>query len=572
MNAGLPTRTDYQRETIEMRSINIRTAALALSIALGSLSAAHAAVLEGHVRGPGGPLAGAMITATSADSLYAETVYTDAKGAFRLTTDQTGVVTLRARKPYFADGSQAVDLGASRSAPLDLLLAPLSSPQAISDSLSASAHFARIQFGDPKAKQWFQVECLTCHQVGNAYTRMPKSRERWTQVLTRMLGFYNVTDPKWIDHYVDVLSKTFDGTPYDTKQQHPFDPMTAKARFIEWKLPQGFIAHDVEYLPADGKFYTVDQGNDQIYITEPRSRVTEVFKIPDGGIPIGGKFLALFGNPSPFSLNVSRGPHSLQLGPDGHYYTTDTVSGQIGEFDPATRTYTGHDIGGKALYPHTLRFDKRQRVWFTLGVSNQVGFLDISNDRMQLIDLPADTDRTFMPALLPYGIDVNPVDGSVWYSSLMANRIGRIDPDTYEVKVFAPPTLGPRRMRFAPDGALWIPSFGDGTLVRLDTKTMQYERFPIPALAQGEVEAPYALGIHPKTGDVWITANMSDRMFRFLPKEKRFVSYPLPTRGIYLRDIVFTPQGWVCAASSPVPAPLTVEGGMQEIACLDAGS
>jgi len=58
-----------------------------------------------------------------------------------------------------------------------------------------------------------------------------------------------------------------------------------------------------------------------------------------------------------------------------------------------------------------------------------------------------------MPALMPYGIDVNPADGSIWYSSLMANRIGRIDPDTLEVKVFAPPTLGPRRMRFAPDGA-----------------------------------------------------------------------------------------------------------------------
>jgi len=541
-----------------------------VSLAASSLTPAHAAVLEGRVRGAAAPLAGALITVTSSDGLYAETVYSDATGAFKLQTDQTSVVTVRARKPYFADSSQAVDLGAAR--PLDVLLAPLSSPQAISESLSASAHFARIHFDDPKEKEWFQIECLTCHQVGNAYTRMPKTHERWTQVLTRMLGFYNVTDPKWIEHYVAVLSKAFDGTPADTHQQHPFDPMIRTARLIEWKLPQGFIAHDVEYLSADGKFYTVDQGNDQIYITDPKSRVTETFRIPDGGIPIGGKFLALFGNPNPFSLAVSRGPHSLQLGPDGHYYTTDTVSGQIGEFDPANRTFVGHEIGGKALYPHTLRFDRRQRVWFTLGVSNQVGFLDISNDRMQLVDLPPDTDRAQMPALMPYGIDVNPVDGSVWYSSLMANRIGRIDPDTFEVKVFAPPTLGPRRMRFAPDGTLWIPSFGNGALVKLDTRTMQYEQYPIPALAAGEVEAPYALGIHPRTGDVWITSNMSDRMFRFLPREKRFVSYPMPTRGIYLRDIVFTPQGWVCAASSPVPAALTVEGGMQEIACLDPGS
>jgi hypothetical protein len=421
------------RDTLQMT--------VTLGLGLVAAAAADAAVVEGHVRGPGGPLAGAMVTVTSTDGLYAETVYSDTKGAFRLTTDQSGIVTVRARKAYFADGSQALDLAAQSSGPLDLLLAPLTAPQAISDSLSASAHFARIRFDDPKEKEWFQIECLTCHQVGNAYTRLPKSRERWTQVLTRMLGFYNVTDPKWIDHYVDVLSRTFDGTPYDDKQQHPYDPMIGTARFIEWKLPQGFIAHDVEYLPADGKFYTVDQGNDQIYITDPKTRVTDVFRIPNEGIPIGGKFLAMLGNPNPFSLAVSRGPHSLQLGPDGHFYTTDTVSGQIGEFDPSTRTYVGHDIGGKALYPHTLRFDRRQRVWFTLGVSNQVGFLDISNDRMQLIDLPGDTDRPQMPALMPYGVDVNPLDGSVWWSSLMANRLGRIDPDTLEVKIYSPPTM-----------------------------------------------------------------------------------------------------------------------------------
>jgi hypothetical protein len=77
------------------------------------------------------------------------------------------------------------------------------------------------------------------------------------------------------------------------------------------------------------------------------------------------------------------------------------------------------------------------------------------------------------------------------------------------------------------------------------------------------------VGVHPVTHEVWITANMSDRMFRFLPKEERFIAYPLPTRGIYLRDIIFTPQGMVCSGSSPIPAPLVVEGGMQEILCLD---
>lgn len=287
---------------------------------------------------------------------------------------------------------------------------------------------------------------------------------------------------------------------------------------------------------------------------------------------MGGKFLQVFNDPNPFSLAVSRGPHSLQEGPDGKFYTTDTVSGQIGVFDPATRSYIGHDVGGKAMYPYTIRFDKKGMAWFSLAVSNQVGRFNPATGEMTLIDLPATSDRPEVLISMPYGIDIHPGDGSVWYTRLMANRIGRVNPRTLEVQEFEPPVIGPRRMRFAADGTLWIPSFGTGTLVALDTATMKYRSYTIPVLSEGEVEAPYAVGIHPRTQEVWITANMSDRMFRFIPKDERFISYPLPTRGIFLRDVIFTPDGTVCAASSMAAAPLAVEGGTEEIICLDPGS
>jgi len=541
-----------------------------VAMALLGPAVVSAATVDGIVRDAhGAAVQGALVTATSADGLYAETVYSNKNGYFRLATRQAGSVTVRARKAALADASRQLALHKNTAVHVDLQLAPLGSPEAISDSLSASAHFARLRFADAKERQWMQVECLTCHQIGNAFTRTPRPREQWTEIVTKMFGYYGVKDATRISHYVDILSQAFDGSALQSAQYDRVDASVDGARVMEWKLPQGTIAHDVEYNPADRKFYTVDQGNDQIYITDPVRLTTETFVIPTSGMPVGGKFFTALGDPNPFGLTVKRGPHSLQRGPNGHYYTTDTVSGQIGEFDPLHRTYVGHEIGGKALYPHTLRFDRKGRVWFTLGVSNQVGYYDTVNDQMKLIEVPPDTDRPSMQALMPYGIDVNPVDGSVWYSSLMANRIGRIDPETLKVTVFTPPTLGPRRMRFAADGTLWIPSFGDGKLVRLDTKTMQYHVYPIPTLAPNEVEAPYAVGVHPKTQEVWITANMSDRVFRFLPKSERFVTYPLPARGTYLRDIVFTPEGWVCAASSPVPAPVTVEGGMQEILCVD---
>ncbi len=513
------------------------------------------------------PVAGALLTLSSADGLYAESVYSDEKGQFRLITKGTDATQLRVRKLNFADSITSIDL--ANDSQLKIKLRGLKTPLEIANNLTASAHFTRVKFDDPVAAGFFRIECLTCHQLGNAYTRMPRSKDRWIQIVDRMLGFYGVKDETRSQRYADILFDAFDGSAVDIEQKQLIDPMIFTARITQWKLPQGVIAHDVEYHPADGKFYTVDQGRDQIYITDPVSNLTESFQIPDGGIPIGGKFLRVLDNPNPFGLAVSRGPHSLQEGPDGKFYTTDTVSGQIGVFDPETRIYVGHDIGGKAMYPHTLRFDSHGRVWFTLGVSNQVGRFDPATDEMILIDLPTTSDRPEFPVFMPYGIDVHPIDGSIWYSRLMANRIGRINPDSLEVEEFQPPLIGPRRMRFAKDGTLWIPAYGDGTLVKLNTKTMEYKKYPIPTLSPDEVETPYALAVHPQTQEVWITANMSDRIFRFLPDEERFIAYPLPTRGIFLRDLIFTPDGSVCAASSMAAAPVAVEGGMEEVICID---
>ena len=533
-------------------------------------TAVSSATISGHVTDRNGiGIDGAIITLTSSDGLTTHSAYSNNEGRFSFQSDLTGAVSIRSRKPDYRDSTRQVELHMEDSVTVDFTMYGLSSVREISENLPASAHFSRLEFSNPVKQQWFKVDCLTCHQVGNLYTRAPRPPQRWNEILTRMLGFYGVTDEKKITEYSQILSSAFDGSDIDIKQAHQTDPVLSHARIFQWKLPQGYIAHDVEYNENDGKFYTVDQGRDLIYITDPATDITETFTIPDGGIPQGGKFKRLLGLSEPYSLTVSRGPHSLQQGPDGNYYTTDTISGQIGEFNPETRSYIGHEIGGNALYPHTLRFDKRGRVWFTISASNQVGVFDTKTGAMQVTDLPDDTDRPHVPALYPYGIDIHPIDGSVWYSSLMANRIGRIDPDTFELDVFKPPLVGPRRLRFGKDGTLWIPAFGSGALVKLKTNSMEYTTYAIPALSEDESEAPYALGIHPESQEVWITANMSDRMFRFLPGEERFIAYPLPTRGIYLRDIIFTSHGWICAASSPVPPLQSVEGGMQEILCLE---
>ena len=102
-------------------------------------------------------------------------------------------------------------------------------------------------------------------------------------------------------------------------------------------------------------------------------------------------------------------------------------------------------IGGMALYPHTLRIDPNGIVWFSIQMSNQMGRFDPKTGKTNIIELPTKMARKDERTPAPYGVDISPVDGSIWYTKLWANMIGRIDPVTFAVQEWEPPVIGPRR-------------------------------------------------------------------------------------------------------------------------------
>lgn len=139
-----------------------------------------------------------------------------------------------------------------------------------------------------------------------------------------------------------------------------------------------------------------------------------------------------------------------------------------------------------------------------------------------------------------------------------------MDPETLEVTEFETPYPAPRRLRFAKDGTLWIPSFESGVLMKFDTATESFtDSYELPVLAKGEYETPYAVAVEPNTQHVWIAANMSDRMLRFDPVAETFEAYPSPTRVTFLRDFIFTPDGDVCTSNANLPAG-AIEGGREQ--------
>ena len=295
------------------------------------------------------------------------------------------------------------------------------------------------------------------------------------------------------------------------------------------------------------------------------------------------------------------GPHSMAQTSDGRIWITNALSSTLMSFDPRTKAFKTYPVGHDALYPHTIRVDKNDVVWFTIVASNQIGRFDPRTEEMTVTRLPSNgvlrwiTDQLF-PTLrrigswfpdqalhlnlsthrffgeqilaFPYGIDVNPVDGSIWYAKLYASKIGRIDPQTMEVKEWDTPLIGPRRPRFDAKGIFWIPAFDEGALMRFDPGTEKFETYRIPTVGKDEYETPYALNVDKRTGQVWLAANNSDRIIRFDPATKAFFSYPSPTRVTVLRDFSFTEDGQVCSSSSNMPA-AAIEDGRPSFICIE---
>jgi virginiamycin B lyase len=549
----------------EIKEMNRVRAFLCLSILFSGILAAQlafSATVEGRISDTkGSAVAGAMVTLFSGDNLYSETSYTSFSGRYQINTNLIGKARLRVRAPMFIDSLVDVKLKDKQALEKDFSLSLLNSQQAISESLPANAHFAQLKFKDENERERFILNCIGCHEIGSAMTRRARPEAEWNAFVQLMLDRINVQDKDLQARYVELLSEAFDGTPVSGVAPAMVNPVILDTHIREWKLPGSLIGHDM-IAHSDGKYYTIDMGADKIYITDPITNTTETISIPAQGLELGGKIkYSHAAKRAIFALTLHHGPHSLQEGPDGRIYTTDVVSARIGVFDPVSRKFSGYELGEGVVYPHTLRFDAQGTLWFTIGMSNQIGRLRPDTGEVKIIDLPKN-DVTY-----PYGIDINPKDGSVWYAQFTANRIGRVDAKTLTVEEFDVPFSGPRRLRFSADGMLWISAFASGSLVKLDPQSMKYTEYDIPAPGPGKFETPYAVYVHPLTQDVWMTANMSDHLYRFIPSEERFIAYPLPTRGSFMRDIVLAQDGSLCGTSSSIPASAS-EGGMQALICL----
>jgi polyvinyl alcohol dehydrogenase (cytochrome) len=370
----------------------------------------------------------------------------------------------------------------------------------------------------------------------------------------------------------------------------PWDAGLSAATITEWPIGDGFSQMHDFILHPNGKVYVGDNLMDRIYAFDPTSGEYEVFKVPhDEGAEHGG-ILGSRMDTYPKTDNYM-GVHSFAISPtDGHIFLTPSMQQELIEFNPENGEFTRHKMD-EGFYPHTVRADDNDRVWFTLALSSQVAMLDRASGEFSYFDLPArgvkewaalriinfrlrhgfvgsppDLDWETSGFPMPYGIDVSPVDGSVWVARLYADDIARIDPESEEIEMIETPFNGPRRLRIDARGNVWIVAFSDGKLAKYDPRIGEFTVYDLPVAS----ETPYALNVDRDRGVVWVNGNQSDTIMSFHIDSETWRVFPMSRARTFTRDIEIAEDGSVYTSNSHFPSWM-IEDGQPTLIHIDPG-
>jgi streptogramin lyase len=564
----------------------------------------------GTVTSEGQPVAGAQVTFFHGDPTHSLTVIADDQGRF-LTSDldwQDGY-SMRVRRAGWRDlrvSSIAPAAGGHQLAPE---LVSIEDVNEIVTQLPSNYWMNLVleELDIEADRLEFKMQCTYCHQQGSPLTsRRQFTREQWKAIIIDMGQRSAILTKELREKLPDAYVRAYAPEnvaaklPKYIKENGPLpipDQQAQRSVVQEWNLGGATSnQHDVMVYHPDGSIWSVDGPIDTLhkisFENNPDGERTS-YKIPTGDHKPGGAYWKM-GKGEREGIETYLAPHSLQYAPDGKIWLTLAMGNQLAGFDPVSETWDIVDLE-EGLNPHTLRFDDRGRLWYTITATNHVGmynpvtrehlyltlkapdlktrlilwatpFIIRHADILNVKERSGEMDGVSMP--MPYGIDINPVDGSIWYSQLNMSHIGRIDPDTFEITPIETPFITPRRLRFDSQGGLWVPSYAQSSLHLFNTETMEWEKdYKIP-LEPLETEVPYAVYVDKENDHVWITGTQSDTMIRFIPDTEEWTIFPLPTRVTYTREIDMDNDGNFWTSHSNGPA-WHVEDGIPKVTRLD---
>ncbi len=514
-------------------------------------------------------------------ALFETTRFTDLRGSVDL-PGAKGEFRLRLRKPGYKDLNVALgDLSANGR----LKMMAEADPRALAEQRPSNAWTATLVQGipDPEVRKQFLLHCGFCHQQGSAFLRRDRTAQEWSESIQRMLRYGSRLSSQAQKDLPALLSahwKAVNANPALVPPSTPWGAPLARATMRELPLGDAFSQMHDFLAHSNGFVYVGDNLQDRLYEVNPETGTYTVYKVPpQPGDQLGG---LLAGRLRDFPKHETyQGIHSLaESKKDGHIFLTPSYQRRLLEFDPKSKTFVAHAMES-GFYPHTLRIDARDRVWFTLALSNQVAMYDRVTSRFTTYDLPfrslmeritvkltpfffkligwgipvtnwvrIDGVSTGVP--LPYGIDITP-DGTVWIARLHTDEVVSIHPDSGQVTMIPTPLHGPRRLRSDRDGNLWIVMFNESAVLRYEPAIGRFTTFDLPVIPKGS-DTPYSLNVDRQRHQVWVTGTNSDSAQRLDIASGQWQFFPLPRRATFTRDVEFGADGSVFLSSASFPS------------------
>jgi streptogramin lyase/cytochrome c551/c552 len=524
-------------------------AAAAIALLLAASARAEPA-LQGSVVDLGGrPLAGAMLTwekPPAAAGPTAVTVFTDAGGHFRFPPSVSG-----GRPAVRLLGYRAIDDQPAASAGGAEMIIVMRADANQSGVAPASAWLASA--ADQAAREHTVMNCVGCHQLP-----APEVRAYAASIQDQPQSDAASVEQSWrsIVHYMNYLSawefgrgggvlpdaarvysggqpgptaaaltRTLGGSFHELRGYRYGAPLLVDGRTVirEYAVPAPNNVREAVTLSDPGVLWAADVGSRRIIRIDARNGESRAYEVPAAG---------------------AMAPHTLVPGHDGTLWVTSLFPGTLARLDPARgtwRTWTLRAPAGNLIGVHDLSFDtrhelltdRRGRIWYSDIVDNAVGWLDPRTGRTGIHVVPAVEGRTGFEQL--YGLAMTSDRRHVWYSQLTIGCFGsfNIDAGRFETRVCLPDAnAGPRRIALSDDDILYVPLYGSGQLIEYDTRTRRtLGTYDLPDRAS----APYSAVWDPKRKVVWLATANADALYRFDPRDKSFAVLPLPREGAFLR-------------------------------------
>ncbi|HTC53392.1 MAG TPA: carboxypeptidase regulatory-like domain-containing protein, partial [Steroidobacteraceae bacterium] len=454
---------------------------IGLGFAATTLAATHGQVTDLN----GAPLAQAMVTLTKsaqAAGATATTVFTGAKGEFSFAPSAPpGTLQVRLLNFRQIGGPLPATPGA-----LTLLMRPDANQ---AGTAPASAYLKDMK--DPAHREALVMTCVACHQLPapevRAYakllddtpsTQSAQAREQaWTAIVKQMNYVSNVEFgragnlvPAGDNVYsggapgptAKLLTEALKGPLQEVRGYSYGAPLivTPRTTIREFEVaPPNAIREAVPFNGTD-YLYAADVSANRLIRIDTRSGALKDYPIP-------GKELWA--------------PHTLVPGTDG-IWVSPFFPGALLRFDPRAEQWKLWHLnqpGGPPVGLHDMSFDADHelvsdhhgRVWFSDIVNNAVGWLDPGSGKSGEFKIPPVPGRTGGEQV--YGLAMSPDRTHVWYCQLGISSFGSFNTETlkFESHVeFASPTAGPRRMSMSDDGVLYLALYGAGQLAAYDTK------------------------------------------------------------------------------------------------------